>query len=333
MTHRAFQTVEAKDAADLGAQLGRLNGEHMRESIAYVRRESNWARKLAIAKQQISVTEKHLPQYVTELDAYAKAAGLSLADIWVVMCEDELDEMAAEKCTTFVTNAGNLVSHNEDWDEDSDEEIGVLRKTVGDLTTLEIHYFNTPLGGSAISINAHGYVQAINSLHHTDGRIGIPRNVIGRWLSETADPEQDFGRLRTLPRSAGYNHLLVGPAGRVFNIECTAEREVMWQPELPFSHANHYLSKDLRSLDAADDDDTTFKRHKSACALVKGSMSFADVTAVNGNTAHGREYSILNCNTIARVVVDLDKRVANIWLRREARAGWIAYPLDFIRAR
>ena len=100
MTHRAYQTVEAKDAADLGAQLGRLNGAHMRESIAYVRREANWGRKLAIAKQQIAVTEKHLPQYVVELDAYAKAAGLSLADIWVVMCEDELDEMAAEKCTT-----------------------------------------------------------------------------------------------------------------------------------------------------------------------------------------------------------------------------------------
>lgn len=332
MTHRAYQTIDAKNAADLGTQLGRLNGEHMRESIAYVRRESNWNRKLAIAKQQIAVTQQHLPQYVTELEAYAGAAGLSLADVWVVMCEDELDEMAAEKCTTFVTNGGNLVSHNEDWDEDSEEEIGVLRKTIGGLTTLEIHYFNTPLGGSAISINAHGYVQAINSLHHADGRIGIPRNVIARWLSETADPEQSFAKLRTLPRSAGYNHLLVGTGGRVFDIECTAERQVMWRPDLPFSHANHYLSGELSDLEQADDGDTTFRRYRSACALVKGSMSLAEATAVNGNTAHGREFSIFNNNTIARVVADLDQRVAHIWLRREARSGWIAYPLDFIRA-
>jgi hypothetical protein len=332
MTHRAYQTVDAKNAADLGTQLGRLNGEHMRESIAYVRREPNWNRKLAIAKQQIAVTQQHLPQYVTELEAYAGAAGLSLADVWVVMCEDELDEMAAEKCTTFVTNGGNLVSHNEDWDEDSEEEIGVLRKTIGGLTTLEIHYFNTPLGGSAISINSHGYVQAINSLHHSDGRIGIPRNVIARWLSETADPEQSFAKLRTLPRSAGYNHLLVGTGGRVFDIECTAERQVMWRPDLPFSHANHYLSGELSDLEQADDGDTTFRRYKSACALVKGSMSLAEATAVNGNTAHGREFSIFNSNTIARVVADLDQRVAHIWLRREARSGWIAYPLDFIRA-
>jgi hypothetical protein len=333
MPHRAYQTVEATSAADLGAQLGRLNGAHLRESIAYVRREPNWNRKLALAEQQIALTQQHLPQYVTELAAYATAAGLSLPDVWVVMCEDELDEVAAEKCTTFVTNGGSLISHNEDWDEDSEEEIGVLRKTIGDLTTLEIHYFNTPLGGSAISINSRGYVQAINSLHHTDGRIGIPRNVIARWLSETGDPEQDFATLCSLPRSAGYNHLLAGTGGRVFNIECTAERQLMWQPELPFAHANHYLSQDLGDFDNADDGDTTFRRHKSACTLVKGRMSFADVTAVNGNTAHGREFSIFNCNTIARVVVDLDKRLAHIWLRREARSGWIAYPLDFIGAR
>ena len=332
MTHRAYQSIVARDAADLGAGLGRLNGAHMRESIAYVRREPNWNRKLAIARQQIAVTRQHLPQYVIETEAYAHAAGLALADVWVVMCEDELDEMAAEKCTTFVTNGGSLVSHNEDWDEDSEEEIGVLRKTVGDLTTLEIHYFNTPLGGSAISINSHGYVQAINSLHHADGRVGIPRNVIARWLSETGNPEQDFARLRTLPRSAGYNHLLVGTGGRVFDIECTAERQVMWRPALPFAHANHYLSGELSDLDEAGDGDTTFRRHESACALVKGDMTFADVTAVNGDTGHGREFSIFNCNTMARAVVDLDRRVAHIWLRREARSGWIAYPLDFIAA-
>jgi hypothetical protein len=52
--------------------------------------------------------------------------------------------------------------------------------------------------------------------------------------------------------------------------------------------------------------------------------------AAGGDTSKGRENSIFNRHTIARVVVDIEARVAHIWLRREAKAGWIAYSLDFM---
>lgn len=332
MGHDAYHVVLARDRTDLGAQLGRKFGAFMRAGIAEARDDARWRSKVAIARRQIAVTAQHFPQYVEEMEAYAAAAGAALADAWVVMCEDELDELAAEKCTTFVTHGGSLVSHNEDWDADSEDAICLLRKTVGDLTTLEIHYFNTPLGGSAISINSRGFVQAINSLHHADGRVGIPRNVIARWLSETADPEADFRKLRDLPRSAGYNHVLVGTGGRVFDIECSAERQVMWRPQLPFAHTNHFLSDELMELEEADRRDSTHRRYRSACALVGEKMTVDETIAVNGDTSQGRRNSLFNENTIARVVVDLDARQARIWLRREPKAGWITYPLDFMPA-
>ena len=332
MAHDAYHAIQAKDGADLGAQLGRRFGASMRASIAEAREDALWHSKVAIARRQIAIAGQHFPQYVEEMEAYAAAAGVALQDAWVVMCEDELDELATEKCTTFVTSGGSLVSHNEDWDEDAADAICILRKTVGDLTTLEIHYFNTPLGGSAISVNSHGFVQAINSLHHADGQVGVPRNVIARWLSETSDPEADFRKLRSLPRSAGYNHVLVGTGGRIFDIECSAERQVMWRPMPPFAHTNHFLSEELTEFEEADSGDSTFRRYRSACALVKETMTIERVIAVSGDTTQGRRNSLFNRNTIARVVVDLDARQAHVWLRRETRAGWIAYPLDFIAA-
>jgi hypothetical protein len=330
MSHTAFHTVRASGPAALGATLGTMFGAHMRASIAEARGDGHWSRKASIARVQIGITRQYFPRHVEELEAYAAAAGVALADAWVVMCEDELDEPAAEKCTTLVTNAGSLISHNEDWDADAADAVCVLRKTVGDLTTLEIHYFNTPLGGSAISINSHGFVQAINSLDHSDRQAGVPRNVIARWLSETRDPEGDFNALRRIPRSAGYNHVLVGTNGRVVDIECSARRQVLLRPALPFAHTNHFLSRDLAGLDEAGDTGSTHRRHQSACMLAKQSMTLAQILALNGDTSQGRRSSIFNRNTIARVVVDLDARAAHVWLRREAKAGWIAYPLDFI---
>ncbi len=61
-------------------------------------------------------------------------------------------------------------------------------------------------------------------------------------------------------------------------------------------------------------------------------MTVDETIAVNGDTSQGRRNSLFNENTIARVVVDLDARQARIWLRREPKAGWITYPLDFMPA-
>lgn len=332
MTHDAYYEISARTNAELGAELGRRFGKAMRRSIDYARAEGHWRRKLAIAGEQIAVTRKHLPRYVEEMEAYAEAAGVPLAQSWVVMCEDELDTLAPEKCTTFVTNGGLLVSHNEDWDADSADAVCILRKSIGDLTLLEIHYFNTPLGGSAITISSRGFVHAINSLHHSDGQVGVPRNVVARWLSETRDPEADFRALRAIPRSAGYNHVLVGRGGRVLDIECSAQRQVLLRPRLPFVHTNHFITDDLAALEAAEEDDSTHPRYRSACSMVKGSMTLEDAMAVGGDTSKGREASVFNRHTIARAVVDLEARLAHIWLRREAKAGWIAYPLDFMGA-
>jgi predicted choloylglycine hydrolase len=330
MPHAAYVEIEADTPAALGRALAGRFGRFVAESAAEARAQRDWGRKLAIAAKQISLTRQHFPRCVEELEAYAEAAALPLAHVWVVMCEDELDA-AAERCTTFVANDGRLVAHNEDWDADAAESICVLRKTLDRLTTLEIYYFNTPLGGSAVSVNSHGLVQAINSLSHADRAVGVPRNVVARWLSETRDPEEALRALGRVPRSAGYNHVLVGGPGLIWNLECSAAHQAAWRPALPFVHTNHFLADALADLEAAAADDTTHRRYRAALASVKGAMTPAEAVALlGGDASPGGRAGIFNRDTIASVVVDLDARVARIWLRREAEAGWIAYPLDFI---
>jgi Acyl-coenzyme A:6-aminopenicillanic acid acyl-transferase len=330
MTHRHYHAVEAASHAELGGKLGQLFGLLVRESLNEAREQPDWRRKAGAARPLLEATRQHFPRYVEELEAYAEAAGIPLLELWALSIEGDLDDLAPEKCTTVVTNGGRLIAHNEDWDRDAAEAICVLRRTVAGATTLEIYYYEVPLGGSAIGVSSNGYVHAVNSLTHVDGRIGVPKNVIARWLSDTHDPACDFARLKALPRASGYNHVLVGRHGDVLDIECSATRQVLLRPALPHVHTNHFLAPNLAACEAADGTDSTFKRHAKACALARPTMTVSELMALTGDGAgHGRN-SIMNRATIARVIVDIEKRQAHIWLERESNAGWVGYPLDFL---
>jgi acyl-CoA:6-aminopenicillanic acid acyl transferase len=330
MTHAHYYEVAAETHAELGAKLGDLFGEIARENVEEAREQRHWARKVAASKGLLEAARRHFPQYVEELQAYASAADVDLHDLWAVSLEDELESFKREKCTTVVTNGGTLLSHNEDWDEDSADAICLLRKTLAGLTILEIYYYAVPLGGSALSVNSNGYIQAINSLGHADWQVGVPKNVIGRWLSQTRDIRADFERLKAIPRSSGYNHVFVKRGGAVFDMESTATRQTLVEPALPYVHTNHLLSPELEGLDTDEMGEGTFERYQAACHLMKPSMTVPELMALTDDKSRGRMHSIMNRETIGKTVIDLETRVAKVWLRREKKLGWIDYPLDFL---
>ena len=234
--HRNFHVVEADTNAELGRKLGSKFGGEIDDFVREIRNRRGWKRRLDAAQSLLDAARHHFPAYVEELDAYAQAAGQKPIDIWAMCLEDELDDLGHEHCTTMVTNGGALVAHNEDWDEDSEDAICILQKSVGALTILELYYYAVPLGGCAFSINSHGYIQAINSLNHRDASAGVPKCIIARHLSETSNPQQDITRLQGIPRSSGYAHTFVGMTGDVTHIESTARKMVVTQPDLPFVH-------------------------------------------------------------------------------------------------
>jgi hypothetical protein len=330
MSHANYHEVFGANSAACGRQLGRLFGATVRAYIEDEEGSRHWRRLKADADRYLAVTAKYFPAYVEELQAYADAARVDLLDLWTMSIGDELED--AEKCTTVVTNNGRLIAHNEDWDADAVDDICILKRTCGGVTTLELYYYGCPLGGTALSICSRGFVQAINSLNHVDQRVGIPKIVIARRLSELADTKQELPGLLALPRASGFAHTLVDRSGRTTAIECSAKRQSVRRPELPFVHTNHMLDDALCDVQGELDGRSTIDRYNAACALAAPAMDRTALTKLTGDNRRGPVNSVLNENTIARAIVDLDRRVASLWLRREPRKGWVDYPIDFMFA-
>lgn len=329
MVHMNYHEVEGDSPAACAHELGRLFGPIVQDYISYARDDEGWPARRQDAQRLLHETARYFPDYVEELRAYAMAARIDLLDLWTMSIEDELDDDGSEKCTTVITNKGRLIGHNEDWDPDSSEDICVLKKRCGGVTTLELYYYGCPLGGAAISISSRGYVQAINSLDHTDWRIGVPKLVLARRLSEMSSIDTELAGVLSIPRSSGFAHNLIDRAGNVTIVETTATRDSVQHPDLPSVHTNHLLCPNLESLRGEPDGKSTFRRFRSACDLAQPVMDPRQMERLLADDSRGSQSSIFNRNTIARAVVDLDKGVASFWLRREAKKGWIDYPINF----
>jgi len=331
VVHKNYFVLSAETYFELGVQLGETFGEHLREAVAFEKEDAReWRSKLSESKHYLAHTNKHFPHFLEELKGYAHGAGVAFEDLWVLSMEDELDELSPEKCTTMVTNEGLSIAHNEDWDTEAAENVCILKKTIGDLTILELFYLNT-LGGNAISVNSNGITHAINTLTHSDYQVGIPRTVIARWLSETNSPDDDLKQFKQLRRSTGFHHTLLDVYGRCWSVESSANKSVISRPELPFVHTNHYLSE-LQNLE--DDDGTcgSFQRYDCASTKLRDKMTLDELKALTSDASDGMEYGLLNERTIARMLVDIEEMTIHIWLRREKEAGWLEYPLDFMNA-
>lgn len=330
MAHLNYHEVAGANPAECGRELGRLFGSIARDYVNEERKSKAWQQRRRDAEVLLSHTARHFPVYVDELQAYADAAHIALLDLWTMSVEDELDDEKHEKCTTIVTNGGRLIAHNEDWDADSADDICILRRECGGVTTLELYYYGCPLGRTALSICSLGYVQAINSLNHSDWQAGVPKIVMARALSELKDADAELGRVLDIRRSSGFAHNLVDRAGRLTAVECTATRQIVQRPQSPFIHTNHMLDPALARFNGDSDGKSTFRRYDTACSRARASMDETDLMRLAGDETCGRTDSIFNRNTIARAIVDLEGRVVRFWLKREKLKGWIDYPIDFL---
>lgn len=330
MVHRNYHEVDATSPSACGRALGNMFGYIVRGYLAEARENEDWPELLNETKPLLQQTAKYFPAYVEELDAYAVAAGVPLIELWAMSIEDELGDEDSEKCTTVITNNGRLVAHNEDWDPDASDDICILKRRCGDTTTLELYYYGCPLGGTALSISSNGYIQAINSLDHTDWQIGVPKLVIARRLAEIRSVEAELDSILAVPRSSGFAHNLVDRSGKVCVVECTAMRQSVRYPNTPSVHTNHLLSPTLERFQDETDGKSTFRRYDSACGLVRPVMDVTSVKELMSDESRGAVSSLFNRNTIARAIVDIDQQTASFWLRREHKKGWIDYPINFL---
>jgi len=329
--HKNYHVFKAPDHYRLGLALGRELGLYLRQTLRRESRKGSWKKKVERAVKYLPYARKFLPRYIDEYQGYARGAGVAFLDMWTVALDDELGG-GREKCTTIITNSGRLISHNEDWEAGSEDRLCVVRKTVGRLTTLELFYKNT-VGGNAVGINSRGFVHAVNEMH-AEKRLGVPRDLIARWLADSSSPEKDFWRFARMRRSSGDNHIFVGPDGEIWNIESTAGKQTMIRPPTPFVHANHYLTglKRFQTLPSGGrKPPSTLPRYSFAKSTAREKMTVDQLQSLADDESQGIKNSLTNETTIGKMIVDLDGRAAWIWLRREKSKGWIKYEIDWIK--
>jgi len=314
----------AKNNFDLGLQMGRAFKRQSGERLKRQKREGNWKIRVRRAEKFLGITEKYFPHLVQELRGYALGAKIKFADLWAASLEDELD---AEKCTTMIANGGRLIAHSEDFPR-AENDIAIVKKNIGNLTILEIYYFNT-LGGNAVSINSNGYVVATNSLYSGDRQMGVPKNVVSRWLSETANPKKDFLRLKKIRRASAYNYNFIDLKGNIFNLETTAKKAAFTSPGSPFAHTNHYLSA-LKKYEAYKKT-SSFRRYDCAKRHLAKKMTLQKIKYALGDISEGPRRSIRNKETVGNIIIDLETRAAYIWLLRESKKSFVKFNLDFTK--
>ncbi len=328
ITHKNYFEIEAANNYELGLRKGQLFGGFLRTTLKSEKQVDSWAQWVEQSQAYLDSTAQIFPDLIDEYRGYAQGAGVEFQDVWTLDLLEELSFHHQDKCTTFVASNGFLIGHNEDWAADAQDDLCILRRKIGNHTTFELFYKNG-LGGNAMSINSHGVAQSINSLHHTDHQIGVPKNVVARWLSDTSEPEENCKALARLKRASGYHHTLVDSLGTVWSIECSATAYAVTRPKVPFVHTNHYVATNLSPLEGNSDRFGTHLRYDDASRNLQDPMSVDAARALLSDSSRGKRKSIHSNRTIGGMILDMDHMVAFVWLRRERKKGWLSYELNF----
>jgi len=324
MLHKNYFEIKANSYYEMGIKEGILFGKHLRKAIKKFKNNSHWKFLESKSKLYLDYTKKIFPQYIDELQGYSKGAKIKFQDTWLYTLNAELPKI--DKCTSIISNTGKMIAHNEDWDIGAKDLICILKKSIGKLSVFELFYYNT-LGGNTISINSHGIIQTINTLTHKDKCVGIPKNIISRWFSETKNPEIDLIKFSKLKRASGYNHNFVNKLGEIWNLESSAKKYNFEKINPPFVHTNHYLSK-LKNLENRENMQQSIRRYKFAKNNIKNRMTFDKLKMIMEDKSQGINNSICNKNTIASMIIDIERKYAYIWLLQEPNKGWIKYDLN-----
>ncbi|MCG8424884.1 MAG: C45 family peptidase [Proteobacteria bacterium] len=352
--HRNHVIIEASSGREMGRKMGRHFAVLAHQAVEWARADAPalWRTLAPVARRCLEESERTAPHLIEEMRGYAEGAGLHFDDYWLLNLEDEFAE--TERCTTIVTNQGGLVGHSEDWDPAIAHHVFVLERRLAGLTTFELYYANTP-GGNALSINSWGLCQAINSLPHRRVRAGVPRNIVARWLSDSAGDRATLAQLAGWRRCSGYSHTLVDRDGDTTCIESTATAIVTDRVDLPFVHTNHILSRllsagqpaigsargpgqqgeaefvsDRAARSDAHDTESSLGRYRAAVDQVRPTMTVQDMQTLLDNRA-GQPIGVRNPDTVASIVIDRPGRRALVWLAQEPSAGWVAYDLNFLQ--
>jgi hypothetical protein len=131
-------------------------------------------------------------------------------------------------------------------------------------------------------MNNYGLVQCINDVYQTK-QIGVPKNYIARAILEVKSLDEAEILIRNTPKASGFNHVLA-QGNEIRNIEIAGNSiGIQKVIDKPYTHTNHYLTDELKSLEAFHTKSSE-ERYKRASELLKDNLSVQDIKNILSDT-------------------------------------------------
>jgi len=235
-------------------ELGRQHGAQCREQLRHFLDYLGVTLKLARPEMHrralrfLALFELHAPHLVEEIHGLAEGAGVPVADALAVQVRGEMAALPAEACTTFVIKAGGtaegaiLIGQNSDMDPEIEDVGYVLHLEPAGKPALLMWTFGGQIGYHGV--NAAGVAHFANALGGGPAwKLALPHYPVKRMMLETRSFAEVIALLSRAPVCSSGNYVLGDGAGRIADIELTAEGfAAIEDPAEGFiAHSNHFL--------------------------------------------------------------------------------------------
>ena len=241
---------------DVGYQIGTELKANLVRNVEGMKQQDDWPKLKAEAELFLQYSKKYVPEYVSEVQGAADAAGLELEDLFPSLCEEIGDPNYAytRGCSDLiasndVTRDGSvLVAHNNDTSVSTQENVTIIHYAVeGEPEFVAVGY-----GGLGISVgyNSSGISLTGNQLDSNDMRVGVPRMLLVRKILAARTIGEAIDAAILEHRASNYNQVIADANGEIYSIEGSAtDYEPIYSLEGYHVHTNHYTSPRMRHFE------------------------------------------------------------------------------------
>ena len=304
----------------------------------------------------LAAIDAHAPECAEELRATAAAAGVRYEDLILGNTSEELEQAAGfavdadrvgsapgrdpdtQGCTVVgVTPAGTtnghvLLGHNEDASAGWGDFAYVIKAEPRDAPAFVAFTYAGYLLHQGV--NAAGIGSVGNALYARDARPGIPKLFLYRRALAQSTLEGAIRAATNVNRAFGNNHLIATADGDIVDVEVSGASWAMYSAANRFiAHANHFVSPELRHLDAGEDLLNSRVRQLRVERAVDGVWGTIDpprlmrILSDHANypksvCKHHAPESDLDYGTIGSVVIDVTSHTLWACAGNPCRARW-----------
>lgn len=248
----SVQGTPAQIGKAIGAELGMDTQAMFYERRKWFRGLSKYA-KSRVGKKNLSkmrtAAEKHTPRVLEELAGWSAACGVSLDEMFILNCKNEIDAFANTQkgcpgCSSVAlkNEKGIWVVHNEDGHLCNEGRMFVLDAKPTGGTAFLSHTYPGIVSGNASWLNEHGVFMSCNYIPSAAVKAGIPRYFLYRKAIEAKSVAEAVEVYTHADRAYAGHHFIGSLVSReLISLEVTPGKHSVKQVDGLSWHTNHLV--------------------------------------------------------------------------------------------